>query len=89
MLTVRILILITKRIVQLGEGNALSFFELWEVKQGVRYNSALRLAGWFLGKQFLEEKSGGKPVGEEVKAYNTLNIPMMAGIIPGTQLMLL
>ena len=70
-------------------GNALSFFELWEVKQGVRYNSALRLAGWLLCKQFLEEKSGGKPVGEEVKAYNTLNIPMMAGIIPGTQLMLL
>ena len=89
MLTVRILILITKCIVQLGEGECPLLFELWEVKQGVRYNSAFRLAGWFLGKQFLEEKSGGKPVGEEVKAYNTLNIPMMAGIIPATQLMLL
>ena len=39
------------------------FLNSGEVKQGVWYNSAFRLAGWFLGKQFLEEKSGGKPVG--------------------------
>ena len=55
----------------------------------MQYNSVLRLVGWFLGKQFLEEKSGGKPVGEEVQAYDTLNIPMMSGVIPGTQAMLL